>query len=177
MFVDPEFQFLEKKVAITALNTTGMCDHVPEVERQIKFIKERMRAHHDNLPFPKFTRRMTIWLANHVVMFLNAFPPNSGLSNTYTPCTIITVKALDWKKICKLRFRAYAQIHEDRNVNSTIEERTQGAICLGPTGNLLGIYNLFLLLSGKKITRSQFTDMPTPTIVMKLVASIALAKK
>ena len=84
MFVDPEFQFLEKKVAITALNTTGMCDHVPEVERQIKFIKERMRAHHANLPFPKFTSRMTIDLSKHAVMFPNVFPPMSGLSNTYS---------------------------------------------------------------------------------------------
>ena len=33
MFVDPEFQFLEKKVLSTTLSTTGAHDHVPEVER------------------------------------------------------------------------------------------------------------------------------------------------
>ena len=79
MFVDTEFKSLKEKVVITTLNTTGERDHVPEVERQIQVIKERMRAHHANLHFPSFTRRMTIEQAKHVVMFLNAFPPKSGL--------------------------------------------------------------------------------------------------
>ena len=54
------FQFLEKNLVSTALNTTGSRDHVPEVERQIQVIKERMQAHHTNLPFPSFTIIMTI---------------------------------------------------------------------------------------------------------------------
>ena len=84
-----------------------------------------MRAHHTNLPLPSFTRHMTIYLAKHVVMLLNAFPPNSGLSNTYIPCTSMTGKSLDWKNIYKLHFGAYAHVHEDRNVTNTLEERTQ----------------------------------------------------
>ena len=91
---------------------------VPEVEIQIQVIKERMRAHHAKIPFPSFTRRMTIELAKHAVMFLNAFHPNSGLSKTYSPRTIMTGKALDWKNICKLRFGAYAQVHEEKNVTN-----------------------------------------------------------
>ena len=87
-----------------------------------------MRAHHANLPFPSFTRRLTIELAKHVVMFLNAFPPNSGLSKTYSPRTIMKGNTLDWKKSCKLHLGAYAQVHEDRNVTNTLEEREKGAI-------------------------------------------------
>ena len=89
----------------------------------------------------------------------------------------MTGKTLDWKKSCKLHFDAYAQVHEDRNVTNTLEERTQGAICLGPTGNLQGTYNFFSLRSEKKTTRGKFTELPTPTIVMKCVAAMALAKK
>ena len=95
MFIDPKFQFLEEKVVSTTLNTIGERDHFPEVEIQIQVIKERLRAHHSNLPFLSFTRRMTIELAKHVLMFLNAFPPHSGLSKTYITRTIMTVKALD----------------------------------------------------------------------------------
>ena len=69
----------------------------------------------------------------------------------------MTGKYLDWKKSCKLHFGAYAQVHEDRNVTNTLEERAQGAICLGPTGNQQGTYNFFSLRSGKKITRGKFT--------------------
>ena len=89
-----------------------------------------MRAHHSNLTFPSFTRQTKIELDKYVVMFLNALPPKSGLSKTYRPRKIMMGKSLDWKKICKLHFRAYAQVHEDRNVKKTLEERTQGEICL-----------------------------------------------
>ena len=34
-----------------------------------------------------------------------------------------------------------------------------------------------MLRSGKKITRRQFTEVPTPTIVMKLLAEMALDEK
>ena len=81
-----------------------------------------MQAHHANQSFPRFTRHMPIELAKHVVMFLNASPPKSGLSKTYSPSTIMTGKALDWKKSCKLNLGAYKQIHEDRNVTNMIEE-------------------------------------------------------
>ena len=104
-----------------------------------------MRAHHANLHFPSFTRRMTIELAKHVVMFLNTSPPKSVLPKTYSPRKIMKGKSLDWKKSCKLHFSAYAQVHEDRNVTNTLKERTQGEIHLGPTGNLKGTYNLFSL--------------------------------
>ena len=97
-----------------------------------------MRAHHANLTIPNFTRRITIELAKHVVMFFNDFPPKSGISKTYTPRKIMTGNALDWKNSCKLHKGAYEQVHEDRNVTNTLQESTQGAICLGPTGNLQG---------------------------------------
>ena len=35
-------------------------------------------------------------------------------------------------------------------MTKTLEDRTQGEICLGPTGNLQGTYNFFSLKSGKK---------------------------
>ena len=100
-------------------------------------------------------------------MFLNAFPPKIGLSNTYSPGTIMTSKALDWNKICKLHFGAYTQVHKNRNVTNMLEEGTQKAICLGPTDNLQGTYNFFLIRSAKKNSHGHFIEVPIPTIVMK----------
>ena len=79
-------------------------------------------------------------------------------------------------KNCKLHFGAYVQVHEDQNVTNTLKERTLGAICLShrqPTGQLC----IILLRSGKRMIRRQFTEVPTPTIVVKRVAETALAKK
>ena len=136
-----------------------------------------MQAHHANLTFPSFTSRITIELSKHVVMFPKAFPPNSGISKTYIPHTIMTDKALDWKKSCKIHFGEYVQVQEDRNLTNTLEDRAQGSICLGPAVNLQGAYNLFLLRSCGKITCGKFTEVPTPTIVMKQVAEMDLAGK
>ena len=75
MFVEPEFKSLEENVVSTTIDTTGAHDHIPEVEMQIQVIKEHIRAHQSNLPLPSFTRRMTINLAKHIMVFLNASPP------------------------------------------------------------------------------------------------------
>ena len=107
---------------------------------------------------------MTIELAKHVVIFLNAFPPKSGQSKTYSPRTIITGKSIDWKKICKLHFGAYTQVHEDINVTNMIEERKKGTICLGPTGNLQGTYNFFSLCYGEKKPANNSQRYPPPQL-------------
>ena len=129
-------------MASTRLYTTDARDQVPEVERQIKGIKERMRAHHANLTLPSFTRRMEIELSKHVLMLLNSFSPKIGLSRTHSPRINMTGKTLDWKNMCKQPFVAYAQMHEERKITNTLRERTQGAICLGTTGNAQRTYKL-----------------------------------
>ena len=96
-------------------------------------IREQMRAHLTNLPFPRFTQGMAIDISTNIIMLLNKFPPNIVLSTSYILWTIKTGKTLNWKKMCKLSFGAYAQLHEDRNITNTMIEWTKGAICLVPT--------------------------------------------
>ena len=109
-------------------------------------------------------------------MLLNACPPKIGPFTTYSPRTIMTGKTLDCNKMCKVPFCEYVQVHEDRNIMIKMRERTQGWICLSPMRNVQGTYNFLLLRTGKKITRGQCTELPTPTIVMKRVAAMTLAE-
>jgi hypothetical protein len=177
LYADPEFAFLEDQLD-THLNTTAAREHVPEVERQIQVIKERMRATHAALPFSRMPRRMVIELAKYVVLMLNSFPPGSGLSRTYSPRTIMTGKQLDFAKHCKIPFGAYAQTHEDRDVTNTIDkDRTEGGICLGPTGNSEGSYTFLSLRTGRQITRGHFYEVPTPGVVIRRVLAMAIAEK
>ena len=85
----------------------------------------------------------------------------------------MTGKYIDFKKIWKLHFGPYAQVHDDRNAPNNLEESTQGEIYLCPTVNLQGTYNFY----EKKTTYVRFTEVPITTIVMKKVAVMALAKK
>ena len=176
LFADPEFAFLEERIKHTRVNTTAAREHVPEVERKICNIKNRMCAIHVALPFVRMPRHMTIELAKFVVLMLNAFPPSSGLSKTYSPRTIMTGKPLDYEKHCRLPFGAYAQTHEDRNITNNMITRTEGGICLGPTGNLEGSYSFLSLRTGRMVTRGHFYEVPTPGVVTRRVIAMAIAE-
>ena len=154
--MDPEFTCLYKLIVGTDLNKNAAWDHVPDIERHIQVVKERMRGVYGGLPYDRMNSRMIVYLRKYVVMVINAFPPNSVLSRTYSPCNIITGKELDFKNQCRCPFGAYIKYHDDRNVTNLMIDRNQGAICLGPTGNLQGYYAFLYLLTGRKITCNQF---------------------
>ena len=157
MYMDPDLNCLDKLIVGMDINTTAARDHVPEIERQIQVAKEQMRAVHGGLPYDRMTSRMIIELGKCIVMMINTFPPKSSLSRTYIPRTIMTGKQLDFKKQCRCPFGAYIHDHGDSNMTNLMVDQTQGAICLGPTGNLQGSYAFLLLHTGRNITQSQFT--------------------
>jgi hypothetical protein len=116
---------------------------------------------------------MIIEMLANVVLWINAFPPSSGISKTFSPITIMTGTALDFNKHCQIPFGAYAEVHEDRNITDTMSERTQPAICLGPTANFQGSYKFLSLRTGKRITRKQFKELPMPDSIIKRVEAMA----
>jgi hypothetical protein len=69
IFMDGQFEFLCGELAdmqIT-LNTVANDEHVPDVERHIRTIKERARAAFNMLPFRRLPARITIELIYYIV--------------------------------------------------------------------------------------------------------------
>jgi hypothetical protein len=159
------------------LNTTAASEYVPDVERQIRVLKERARALRRTLPFKIIPSRMIIEMIANVVLWINAFPPSSGVSKTFSPRTIMTGTALDFNKHFQIPFGAYAGVHEDNNITNTMTERTQPAICLGPTANFQGSYKFLSLKTRKRITRKQFKELPMPYSVIKQIEAMATREK
>ena len=60
MYMDPEFNCLDKLIVGTDLNTTSARDHVPEIERQIQVVNKRMWEVPGGLPYNRTTSRMII---------------------------------------------------------------------------------------------------------------------
>jgi hypothetical protein len=60
VLIDNEFEKLQNLVPILAINTMAAKEHVPEVERKIRLIKERGRGILNTLPFKKMPRLMLI---------------------------------------------------------------------------------------------------------------------
>jgi hypothetical protein len=175
--MDREFECLRDDIPELNLNTTSASEHVPDIERQIRVIKERMRAIKSTLPFKRLPARIVIDMMQYAVLWLNGFPPLSGIYQTFSPRTIMTGTTLDFKKHCRVPFGAYVEAHEDYDTTNTMAERTRGTICLGPTANFQGSYKILCLNTARRVTRKQFKELPMPTSVIKRIANIAEREK
>ena len=153
------------------LNTTSRDEHVGDVERYIRTIKERMRGVSNTIPFKRLTRNMVMELAKAVVYWLNSVPSNMGVSPTMSPRTIITGQLLDYHKHCQYEFGEYVQTHEEHD--NSLLSRTVGVIALRPTGNQQGGYFFMSLHTGHIINRLHTTKLPMPAEVITRVGQLA----
>jgi hypothetical protein len=169
VLMDNEFKKLCNLVPVLAVNTTAAKEHVPEVEQRIRLIKERGRGILNTLPFKKMLQIMLIELIYHVVLWLNAFPTKSGVSETLSLRKIIMRHKLDFTKDCRAQFGSYCEAHDEPVPTNTMVTCSTPAIVLGPMGNLQGTYKFLSMETGKKIKRRKLTAYPIPDLVIKQV--------
>jgi hypothetical protein len=153
------------------LNTCAPGEHIPEVERKIRTVKERVRGVVTTLPFKTILLIITAHAIIFSVMWINFFPPKGGISNTLLPQAIVIGLSPNADKHCRIPFGSYAQVHANNSQqsNSAMISRTVRAISLGPTGNIQGTYKSMSLLTGKLIKARSFTPLPMPEDVAKQV--------
>ena len=85
------------------INTTAVHEHVGEIKRKVKVIKESVRGTINMLPYLTLPKLMTIELMHFCVMWMNLFPK------------------LDAKHHCKAPFGAYCEVHVDPDITNTME--------------------------------------------------------
>ncbi len=140
VLMDNEFEKLWNLVPVLAVNMTATKEHIPKVERHIWLIKECGRDILNTLPFKKMPQIMLIELIYHVVLWLNAFPTKSGVSETLSPHKIVMRHKLDFSKPCRALFGSYCETHGKPVPTNMMVTRSTPAIVLGPMGNLQGTY-------------------------------------
>ncbi len=113
VLMDKEFKKLRNLVPVLSVNTTAAKEHVPEVKRRIRLIKDCGRGILNTLPFKKMLQIMLIELIYHIVLWLNAFLTKSGVSETLSPRKIIMRHKLDFTKHCKAQFGSYCKAHDE----------------------------------------------------------------
>ena len=171
IMADGQFDGLRTKLAgmeIT-LNIVGRDEHVPEIERMHRVIKERSRSTFHNTPFKKLPQRMVTELIRYVLLYINGLPWEKGVSKSLSPLSLVTGLKLDYGLHCQVPFGTYAQVRME--TDNTLKERTIGAIATGPNQNLQGGMRFFNLNSGRVIDRSRndFTLLPMPDEVIARV--------
>jgi Reverse transcriptase (RNA-dependent DNA polymerase)/Zinc knuckle len=169
LLMDGQFEGLKNELSGLGvrLNITGRQEHVPEIERYIRTLKERIRSVYNGLPFKSIPPMMLAELVSYCNFWLNSFPKEDGLSKTLSPRTIITGRQINYLKHCKLEFGEYVQTHEEHD--NTLATRTIGAISLRPTGNLQGTHLFLNLNTGRIIARNKWTVIPMPEEVVHRV--------
>jgi hypothetical protein len=68
--------------------TLTTCDadrHVETVERQIRFLKERIRAVRLMMPYKKIPKRSTIEMVHRITMLINLLPKQNGIHSILSP--------------------------------------------------------------------------------------------
>ena len=138
-------------------------------------IKERVRATRHSLPFKMMPLLMLVKMVYNAVKWINAFPPKGGISEFLSPRTIMTGMQLNYAMDCCLAFGSYVQAHKEPNPTNGQAPRMVGAICIGPSGNIQGLYDFLNLCTTKKIVRQSWTPLPMPQEVIDRVN--ALGKK
>jgi hypothetical protein len=134
IFCDNEFRPLMHLLADQEpeikFNYSSPNEHVPDVERSIQVIKERIRATYHRLLFERLPRVMVKILVLESAKKLNFFPAKGGISPYYSPRMILHHKNMDYNKHCKHAFGTYVQAHEDPKLKNSNSPRTIDCIYL-----------------------------------------------
>jgi len=173
VYADGEFEPLKPMIeALPAgpqVNLAAKGEHVADIERRIRVVKERARATRSRLPYRRIPQILTIWIVFGAVRMLNYFPSKGGVSSTLSPNTIMSGEVLDYKKQLQLPVGQYCQVHEEELPRNSQAPRTRGAIALGPTGNVQGGFRFMSLKTGKRITRYSWDSIPiTETVIARV---------
>ena len=86
------------------MSTTTAIEHVGEIERLIKFTKERARCVISDLCVAgfKYLHKLIVMYCLYFMMItINAVPAKGGISEKYSPREIVTGRKLDTKKDCR----------------------------------------------------------------------------
>jgi hypothetical protein len=143
-------------------------------DNSIRVIKERARGMFNTPLYKKLPNLMVIELLHFCVMWLNSFPVKSGISEKWSPRELVSRTKLDAKLHCRAPFGSYCEIHINPDSMNSLEPRSNWVICMGPMGNLQGSYKFLSLMTGKKVTRRKFTEMPVTEAVIKQVEAMAV---
>ena len=161
VIADGQFESLRGDIADLGadLIIVARDEHVHDIERFIRTIKERVRADWIMMPFETGPPSLVAELVSRAIFWRNMFPLKTGLSRTQSPGEIVLNRKLDFNTHCRVEPFQYVQTHEETD-NTITTHRTVGAIATRPTGD--GSYNFISLSTGRVLNRREYTVLPMP---------------
>ena len=170
LVTDTEFNVLRNQLMGMGiiLNVTSADEHVPEIERNNRYLKEKVRGTVNSLPFKIMPRILMKAIIIDSTKWMNMFPRKAGIPNC-SPRFLMTGLSTDVKIHCRVPIGSYCHIHDEPDPSNTNTPRTTGAIALHAQGNVQGGYNFLNLDTWKVLQRRSWTELPTPSHVIRQV--------
>ena len=125
---DNEFEHLCDVFASAHLRICAKNDHIRDIVRSIRTIKERVRCGCHSIPYKKFAKLMTRSLVQDMITCLNMFPYQNWISSDLSPEAIIIGSPYIYYNKLRITFGAYAQVY--LVITNSSKQRTVGVITL-----------------------------------------------
>jgi hypothetical protein len=170
---DHEFKCIREEIRPVNLDVAAPDDHVHEIERSIRTVKERVRCTMHSFPFKRIPKVMCRAVVEKAVRDLNQFPAKDGIAEKMSPLTIMTGKPFPDYGDLLLEFGTYVHIFEDNDPTNTTKARTTPAIALNSTGNESGAYVFMSLVTGFTVERKQWDELIMHAHVIRAVEVMA----
>jgi hypothetical protein len=168
---DGAFESIKHELQDEPYNVTlTTCDadrHVETVERQIRFLKERIRAVRMMMPYNKLPKRFTIEMVHRVTILINSMPKQNGIHSVLSPREIVTGKKF---RCPSIKIGQYVQGHTGGS-NDTGQERSVDSLYIGRSDNGSG-HEVFKLSTKQPISVNRVTIIPTNESTIKAVNDI-----
>ncbi len=87
-----------------AMNPTSKNEHVPDIERAGRTLKERVRSFWNSIPY-KLALIMVVYLVYYCVRTINMFPKSGTLSQNLSPRELFLGRRINYNKECKIACR------------------------------------------------------------------------
>ena len=178
LLADNQFEPMRNELANlhVQLSVCANDEHVPEIERYIRTIKDRTRAIYNTLPFKHIPPLLVVEMVYSSVFWRNMFPIKGGISPTQSPAEIVLNRRPNFHAHCQLEFGEYVQTHEEHD--NSMKSRTVGAIATRPSNrNDTGGYYFMNLSTGRLTHRRSWTPLPMPDDAVEQVHRLARRAK
>ena len=153
------------------VDISGAGGHVSRVERRIRVVKERVRAHMSyHLPFTLSTVGIGMCVL-YCISRMN-YEPYGVREWGPSPRELFVGRKPDGKRDFRCSFGDYAQCTIP-NTDNSMKCRTDDCVVMLPTGNRTGTVRMLSLATGKLVNRDQFRILPMPLSVIHRLDELA----
>ena len=153
------------------LDVSGTGGHVSRIERRIRVIKERVRAHVSHkLPYNLTTLGIAMLLL-FCVSRLNFQVSHSRIGGA-SPRELFSGRRVDGALDFRAGYGFYAQCTV-ANTDNSMAARTEDCVVVVPTGNRTGTVKMLSIATGRIVSRDQFKILPMPDSAIAILNELA----